>query len=118
MQKHFWQKIQVKWECNLTIVQVKFNGPIHAFENIMSLSSNDIVYIKLIEMDIGTNPNLLPITSQPYTFPLKHQEWIRKELEDLEKVEINQRCLSLYTSPVVVVSKNTHQVLPFKKRKE
>ena len=36
---------------------------------------------------------------------LKHQEWVRKELEDLEKARIIQRSLSLYASPIVVPRK-------------
>ena len=63
----------------------KLSGPIHALEDIISSSSNDIGYTKLIEMDIETDPNLPPIASKPYTFLLKHQEWVRKELEDLGK---------------------------------
>ena len=39
-------------------------------------------------MDKETDHNLLPGASKPYTLPLKHQEWARKELEDLEKAEI------------------------------
>ena len=60
----------------------KWNCLIHAFECIMSASSNDICYTKLIEMDVETDPNVLSIASKPYTLPLKHQEWARKELED------------------------------------
>ena len=44
----------------------------HAFEEIMSSSSNDIGYSHLIEMDIETDPNLPPIASKPYMLPLKH----------------------------------------------
>ena len=58
--------------------QEKLNGVTHAFESIMSSSSNDEGYTKLIQMDIETDPNLFPIASGPYTLPLKHQEWVRK----------------------------------------
>ena len=71
----------------LVKTQEKLNGLIYAFEDIMSSSSNDIGCTKLIEMDIETNPNLPPINSKPYTLPFIHQEWLRKELGDLEKAE-------------------------------
>ena len=50
-------------------------------EDIMSSSSSNIGYMKLIEMDIETDPNLPSVTLKPYT-SLTHQEWVRKELED------------------------------------
>ena len=35
--------------------------------------------------------------------PLKYQEWVKKELENLERVGVVQRSLSAYTSPIVMV---------------
>ena len=81
-------------------MQEKFSGLIHAFEDIMSSSSNDIGYTKLIEMGTETYPNLSSIALKLYTIPLKHQEWVTKELEDLEKAGIIQR--SPYASPIVI----------------
>ena len=76
---------------------------IHNFEDSMSSSSNDIGQSKLIEMDIETDPNLLPVASKPCTLPLKCLEWVRKEVEDLEKAGNIQRSISPYASPIVVV---------------
>ena len=45
-------------------------------------------------MDIETDPNLPSIAPKPYTLPLKHQEWVRKEIEDLKTAGIIQRILS------------------------
>ena len=56
--------------------QEKLNGLIHAFEDIVSSSLNDICCTKLIEMDTETDPNSLPIAFKPYTLPLKHQQWV------------------------------------------
>ena len=36
-------------------------------------------------MDIETNPNLTPVASKSYRLPLKHLEWVRIELENLER---------------------------------
>ena len=60
--------------------QEKLNGIIHAVEDIISSSSNDIGYTK-VDRDwiIETNHNLQPVASKPYTLPLKHQERVRKE---------------------------------------
>ena len=42
----------------------------------------------MIEMDIKRDPKLPPVASKSYTLPLKHQEWVRKELKVLEKQEL------------------------------
>ena len=47
-------------------------------KNIISSSSNDIGYTKLIEMDIETDINLPPIAFKPYTLALKHKKWVKK----------------------------------------
>ena len=41
----------------------------------------------------------------PYTLPLKHYDWVRKEIETLEKAGIIERSLSPWASPVIVVPK-------------
>ena len=38
----------------------------------------------LVEIDID-NENHLPVESKPYTLPLKHCEWVWKEMDILEK---------------------------------
>ena len=47
----------------------------------------------LIEMEIDIG-NSLPVAQNPYTLPLKHHEWERKEIETLEKARIIERSLS------------------------
>ena len=49
----------------------------------------------LIEMEINTGDSP-PIIQKPYTLPLKHAEWVQKELEILEKAGvISEKCLTL-----------------------
>ena len=72
-------------------------------EDIMSLSSNDVGYTKLIKMDIITDPKLPPVACRSYTLSLKHCKWARKEHEDLEKAGIIQKSISPYDSPIVKV---------------
>ena len=56
------------------------------------------------EIDTGDSP---PITQKPYTLPLKHTEWVQRELEILEKAGVIVRSVSPWASPIVVVPKRT-----------
>ena len=48
-----------------------------------------------------------PIASKPYTLPLKHYEWVQKEIETLEKAGTIERSISPWASPVVIVPKKS-----------
>ena len=69
-----------------------------------SKNKKDIGRTALIEMEIDTGDSL-PIAQNPYTLPLKHHEWVRKEIETLEKARVIERSLSPWASPVIVVPK-------------
>ena len=56
------------------------------FNDIFSTDSGDIGKTPLLEVEIDTGDSL-PITQKPYTLPLKHTEWVQRELEILEKPE-------------------------------
>ena len=60
----------------------------------------------MLEVEIDTGDGL-PITQKPYTLPLKHTEWVQRELEILEKAGVIVRCVSPWASPIVVVPKRT-----------
>ena len=60
----------------------------------------------LVEMEIETG-NHSPIASKPYTLPLKHYEWVQKEIETLERAGIIERSISPWASPVVIVPKKS-----------
>ena len=47
-----------------------------------SKNNKDIGRTTLIEMEIDTGDSL-PVAQNPYTLPLKHHEWVRKEIETL-----------------------------------
>ena len=49
-----------------------------------SKNNKDIGHIQLIEMEIDTGDSL-PVAQSPYTLPLKHYDWVRQEIETLEK---------------------------------
>ena len=76
------------------------------FSDIFSTDSGDIGKMPLLEVEIDTGDSL-PITQKPYTLPLKHTEWVQRELEILEKAGVIVRSVSPWASPIVVVPKRT-----------
>ena len=60
--------------------QEAFKKLYNEYKDIFSIDSSDIGKTLLIEMeiDMGDSP---PITKKPYTLPLKHADWVQKELE-------------------------------------
>ena len=76
------------------------------FNDIFLEHSGDIGKTPLLEVDIdaGDSP---PNTQKPYTLPLKHTEWVQRELEILEKAGVIVRSVSPWASPIVVVPKRT-----------
>ena len=84
----------------------KFHDLCNQFDSIISKSSGDIGKTLLIEMDIDTG-NSPPIVSRPYTLPLKHYEWVHKEISTLERAGIITKSISPWASPVVIVPKKS-----------
>ena len=81
-----------------------FNKLCEKYANVFSDNSGDIGRTPLIKMDIDTGGNP-PICQRPYTLPLKHAEWVKKELNILEAAGIIVRSVSPWASPIVVVPK-------------
>ena len=75
-------------------------------EEAFSKNNKDIGRTQLIEMEIDTG-NSVPLAQSPYTLPLKHYDWVRNEIETLEKVGVIERSLSRWASPVIVVPKKS-----------
>ena len=69
-----------------------------------SKNNKDIGITQLIEMEIDTGDSL-PVVQSPYTLPLKHYNWVRQEIETLEKSGVIKRSLSRWASPMIVVPK-------------
>ena len=76
------------------------------YKDIFSTDSADIGHTTLITMEIDTGDSP-PICQRPYNLPLKHTEWVRKELELLEKAGVIVRSMSPWASPIVIVPKHT-----------
>ena len=80
-----------------------------------SENSGDIGRTSLIKIDIDTGDNP-PACQQPYTLPLKHAEWVKKELNILEAAGIIVGSVSPWASPIVVVPKRSAPGEPPKRR--
>ena len=57
-----------------------------------------------MDVDTGDSP---PVSSRPYTLPLKHYEWVQEEIESLECAGIITKIMSPRASPIVIVPKKS-----------
>ena len=83
-----------------------FNKLCDKYADVFLDNSGDIGRTPLIKMDIDTGENP-PVCQRPYTLPLKHAEWVKKELNILEAAGIIVRSVSPWVSPIVVVPKRS-----------
>ena len=83
----------------------------------MSFSENsgDIGKTPLIQMDIMTGDSP-PVGQRPYTLPLKHAEWVKRELNILKAAGIIVHNVSPWASPIVAVPKRSAPGEPPKRR--
>ena len=84
------------------IDKARFRCLCKEFEDVFSKSSEDIGHTPSVTMDIDTGDSP-PVCQKPYSLPLKHVEWVQKELEILERAGVIQRSMSPWTSPIVIV---------------
>ena len=91
-------------------MQEAFDKLCEKYDDIISKNSGDIGKTMLVEMEIDTG-NHPPIASKPYTLPLKHYDWVQREIETLEKAGI-----MLWASPVVIVPKKSTPGEPPRRR--
>ena len=49
-----------------------------------------------MDIDTGDSP---PVSSRPYTLPLKHFEWVQREIESLERAGVITKSMSKWASP-------------------
>ena len=85
------------------------------YTDIFSKSSEDIGHTPLLKMDIDTGDSP-PVCQRPYSLPLKHVEWVTKELEILEKAGVISRSISPWASPIVIVPKKSEPGEPPRRR--
>ena len=96
-------------------MQEAFDKWCEKYDDIISKNSGDIGKTMLVEIEIDTG-NHPPIASKPYTLPLKHYDWVQREIETLEKAGIIERSMSPWASPVVIVPKKSAPGKPPRRR--
>ena len=74
------------------------------YNDIFSKDSSEIGKTPLITMEIETGDSP-PVCQRPYNLPLKHIDWVQKELDTLEKAGVITRSVSPWASPIVIVPK-------------
>ena len=95
--------------------QEAFDKLCEKYDDIISKNGSDIRKTMLVEMEIDTG-NHPQIASKPYTLPLKHYDWVQKEIETLERAGIIERSISPWASPVVIVPKKSAPGEPPRRR--
>ena len=100
------RKVKLQDAYTTEIDKARFRCLCNEFEDIFSKSSEDIGHTPLVTMDIETGDSP-PMCQKPYSLPLKHVEWVQKELEILERAGVIQRSMSPWASPIVIVPKKT-----------
>ena len=93
----------------------KFDNLFKKYEKVFSKDCVDIRKTPIIQMEIDTGDSP-PVSQRPYSLALRHVEWVRHELEALEKAGVITRSVSPWASPIVIVPKNSAPVEPFKRR--
>ena len=86
------------------------------YNHIVSQHNSNIGLIHLEEMVIETNPELPPIVSA-VLLPLKHNKFIKEEIENLLEARIIKRSMSPYGIPVIAVQRKCKSDAPLTETK-
>ena len=108
-------KVQLQDKNITTDIGQKFKELCEKYGEAFSKNSEDIGRTKLVKMDIDTGDSPL-VSSRPYTLPLKHYEWVQREIESLERAGVITKSMSKWASPIVVVPKKSAPEEPPKRR--
>ena len=107
-------KVQLQDKDITTDIRQKFEELCDEYGEAFS-KNEDIGRTKLVKMDIDTG-DIPPVSSRPYTLPLKHYEWVQREIESLEWAGVITKSMSKWASPIVVVPKKSAPGEPPKRR--
>ena len=109
------RKVQLQDKDITTDIRQKFEELCDEYGEAFSKNNEDISTTKLVKMDIdtGDSPQVSP---RPYTLPLKHYEWVQREIESLECAGVITKSMSKWASPIVVVPKKSAPGEPPKRR--
>ena len=109
------RKVQLQDKDIATDIRQKFEELCKEYGEAFSKNNEDIGRTKLVKMDIDTGDSP-PVSSRPYTLPLKHYEWVQREIESLEHAGVMTKSMSKWASPIVVVHKKSAPGEPPKRR--
>ena len=87
-------------------VKQRFEELCEEYGQAFSKNNENIGRTKLVQMDIDTGDSP-PVSSRPYTLPLKHYEWVQREIESLERAGVITKSMYSWASPIVVVPKKS-----------
>ena len=99
-------KVQLQDKDITTDIRQKFEEMCEEYGEAFSKNNEDIDRTKLVKMDIDTGDSP-PVSSRAYTLPLKHYEWVQREIESLERAGVITKSMSKWASPVVIVPKKS-----------
>ena len=109
------RRVQLQDKDITTDIRQKFEELCEEYGEAFSKNNEDIGRTKLVKMDIDTGDSP-PVTLRPYTLPLKHYEWVQREIESLERAGVITKSMSKWASPIVVVPKKSAPGEPPKRR--
>ena len=100
------RKVQLQDKNITTDIRQKFEDLCEEYGEAFSKNNEDIGRTKLVKMDIDTGDSP-PVSSRPYTLPLKHYEWVQREIESLEHAGVITKSMSKWASSMVIVPKKS-----------
>ena len=94
-------------------IQHKLNTMLTSkFTGVISRSHTDFGRTNLIEMDLPTTGP--PVSTKPYTIPLKYKSFINEEIKLLEDAGCISKSLSDWASPICIMKKKPDPSQPHK----
>ena len=96
-------------------IRQKFEELCEQYGEAFSKNNEDTGRTKLVKMDIDTGDSP-PVSSRPYTLPLKHYEWVQREIKSLEHAGVIIKSMSKWASSIVIVPKKSAPGEPPKRR--
>ena len=108
-------KVQLQDKDIATDIRQKFEELCEEYGEAFSKNNENIGRTKLVKMDIDTGDSP-PVSSRPYTLPLKHYKWVQREIESLGRAGVITKSMSKWASPIVIIPKKSAPREPPKRR--
>ena len=91
------RKVHLQDKEVLADIHQRFEELFEEYGQAFSQHNEDIGRTKLVKMDIDTEDSP-PVSSRPYTLPLKHYEWVQKEIESLKQAGVITKSMSKWAN--------------------